>query len=155
MVTLFIPHDFSQPGKQGCYYTQGFTLLAQDEKGALVRIDDIGDIGADQALLPSSVLFTARTQHPAHGPLLRAIRPASHADRYQRFRRPEHLDWLQHSCCDQPCRFMAIYDEGSGSFFDLQVSAAQALQTGSGPLFYTFACEQCGCMHELPVAPAG
>ena len=125
-------------------------MLAQDDKGALVRLDRI-----DASCAPAPALLFAARSRGAHGvPLLRAIRIANHADRYQRFRRPEHLDWLQHSCCNQPCRFMAIYDEGSGMFFDLEVNAAQALQASSGPLFYTFACEQCGCMHELPVSSA-
>ena len=151
MSALFIPHDLTRPGGSGEHFQDGYTMLAQDDKGALVRLDRI-----DASCAPAPALLFAARSRGAHGvPLLRVIRPASHADRYQRFRRPEHLDWLQHSCCNQPCRFMAIYDEGSGRFFDLEVNAAQALQASSGPLFYTFACEQCGCMHELPVLPAG
>ena len=150
MPALFIPLDLNRPGGNGEHLQSGYTVLAQDEKGALVRLDSFA-----AGCITTALLFAARSRNDDGTPLLRAIRPASHADRYQRFRRPEHLDWLHHSCCGTPCRFMAIYDESSGRFFDLEVTAEQALQASNGPLFYTFGCAQCGCMHELPVQPAG
>ena len=149
MPALFIPHDLTRPGGSGEHFHDGYTVLAQDDKGALVRLDRIDASGA-----PAPALFFAARSRGADGaPLLRAIRIASHADRYLRFRRPEHLDWLHHVCCGEPCRFLAIYDADSGAFFDLEVSTEQARQASHGPLFYTFHCDECGCMHELPVSP--
>lgn len=139
---LLVPDDFSQPAGAHQKVVQGFfTLLAEDEKGALVRLDR-GLPGHAHALARAgSVLYAARARD---GSPWRAIRPASDADRLQRFRRPAYLDGLAVGCCGAPARYLSIYDEASGRFFDLGVLPEAAQASAQGPLVHFFMCPRCG-----------
>lgn len=134
---LRIPDDFAAPAGSCEDIADGFALLAEDDKGALVRLDRNG--AGNASVVPGSVLYAVR-----RGGALLAIRPASETDRLRRFRRPAHLDRIVVDCCGHPCRYLSIYDHGSGRFFDLDVPPAAAQACAQGPLSHVFACGHCG-----------
>ncbi len=137
---LLVPGDFSQPAGAHQKVAQGFfTLLAEDEKGALVRLD--GDLPGHALARAGAVLYAAR---PRDGSQWRAIRPASDADRLQRFRRPPPRAGRAGGCWGGPARYQSIYDEASGRFFDLGVPPEAARASAQGPLVHFFMCPRCG-----------
>lgn len=101
---LRIPNDFAMPGGAGQEMADGFVRLAEDDKGALVRL--LRDDASNAQAVAGSVLYAARRG----AGLLLAIRPAGEADRMRRFRRPQHLDQIMVDCCGHPCRYLSIYD---------------------------------------------
>lgn len=143
---LLVPDDFSNLGGAHQKALQGFTLLAEDEKGALVRLDE--DLAGHALARAGTVLYAARSRD---GGALRAMRPASEADRFQRFRRPHHLDGLTVDCCGAPTRYLSIYDEGSGAFFDLGVPPEAARASAQGALFHFFVCTRCSQASTRPL----
>ena len=143
---LLVPDDFSNLGGAHQKALQGFTLLAEDEKGALVRLDE--DLAGHAPVRAGAVLCAAWSRDRG---FLRAIRPASDADRLQRFRRPHHLDGLTVDCCGAPASYISIYDEGSGAFFDLGVPPESARAIAQGPLVYFFMCTRCNQASTRPL----
>lgn len=137
-MALLIPHDFSKPGGERETLSSGYTVLASDPKGSLVRLDR--DVPGSTLAFKDSVFYAAHSQNTD---TLLAIRLANQDDRSRRFRRPAYLDHLVANCCNQPSRYMSIYDDGSGRFFDLDVLPQKAATSGEGRLFYLFMCLKC------------
>ncbi|MDR2013204.1 MAG: hypothetical protein LBQ20_09255 [Rhodanobacter sp.] len=146
MTTLLIPNSFARLGGPSEIATEGFTLLALDEKGCLIRLDE--RFSNNPETLSGAVIYAAAGRD---GQSFKAIRCATKADRYNRFRRPEHLDQTTFNCCEQPCDYWSIYDDFSERFFDLDVSVEEASKMKEGNLFYFFLCKKCGTMHTISV----
>ncbi|BEP96962.1 hypothetical protein GmRootA79_53470 (plasmid) [Acidovorax sp. A79] len=142
---LRIPHDFAMLGGASEAFVDGFVRLAEDDKGVLVRL--LRDDARNAQATAGSVLYAARRG----GGLLLAIRPASETDRMRRFRRPEHLDHIAVDCCGQPCRYVSIYDHGTGRFFDLDVPPVAAQTFAQEELAHVFVCGRCGRQYPLPL----
>lgn len=145
-LTLLIPHDLSKPGGTRESMTSGFTVLAEDTKGSLVRLDRAHP--EISGLCEEAVFYAAHDNRT--GSLL-IIRAANQEDRMIRFRRPVYLDHLTMTCCNRPCNYMAIYDEESGRFFNLDVQPHEAASSAQGRIFYFFMCTQCSQSQTTPV----
>lgn len=146
MIDLLLPDDFAHIGGPAITANEGFTLLALHEKGALIRLDR--DFPNNPEAKQASVIYAAVAKNKQ---AFKAIRLASMDDRLQKFRRPAHMDALVCTCCEMPCRYLSIYDDGSGTFFDMDVPVAVAFRHKVGALYHYFFCEQCGTMHTLPI----
>lgn len=144
-VRLRVPRDFAQPGGACEEMACGFSILAEDEKGALARLDR--DL-PENALTAGHVLYAARNRTTG---VLLALRPADEVDRMQRFRRPAYLDRIEVECCGRPARYLSIHDHGSGRFFDLDVQPATAMAHAEGTLSYFFMCQACSHSTTLPL----
>jgi hypothetical protein len=143
---LLIPHDLAKPGGMRESTSSGFTILAEDEKGSLVRLDQ--NFSGNSFAVKDTVFYAARSRGANS---LLVIRIANQDDRMKRFRRPKYLDHLTMSCCNLPAKYMSIYDQGSGQFFDLDVLPDEAIASAEGKLLYFFVCNQCGQQQALPV----
>ena len=145
-IDLLIPHDLAKPGGMHESTTSGFTLLAEDEKGSLVRLDE--NFSGNSFAVKDTVFYAARSRGANS---LLVIRIANQDDRMKRFRRPKYLDHLAVNCCNLPAKYMSIYDEGSGQFFDLDVLPDEAITSAERNLLYFFMCNQCGQQQTIPV----
>lgn len=141
---LIIPNDPQRPGGEAERHAQGFTLLAKDEKAALVRLDK--NFSNSPIATCDKLVYCAITRSDD----LRVIREATEDDRYKRFRRPAYLDKVVVTCCDHPARYLSIYDEDSGSYFDLNVDPKEAKQQAKH-LYFHFYCEKCCTAHTSPM----
>ena len=146
MTGLLLADEFTCIGGPAAIATEGFTLLASDEKGVLLRLDR--DFSNNPQAREGVVLYATRAKDRRS---VKAIRVASADDRRQRFGRPARLDHLTFTCCDSPCRYLSIYDDGSGRFFDMDVPAEQAAKHKDGDLYHCFFCGQCATTHVIPV----
>lgn len=146
MTTLQLANSFSNLGGPHEIHTDGFTVLAIDEKGSLIRLDQ--NFSHNPLAIKDTVVYAAI---PRNQDVLKAIRVATKEDRYKKYSRPEHLDALVLKCCDHPARYLSIQDDQTGRFFNLNVSADEARKHKQGDLYYYFFCELCGTTHTLPV----
>ncbi len=124
----------------------GFTFLAEDETGSLVRLDQ--NFSENSVAIKDTVFYAARSRGTNS---LLVIRIANQDDRMKRFRRPAHIDHLAVSCCNLPAKYLSIYDQGSGQFFDLDVIPHDAIANAEGRPLYFFVCNQCGQQQTIPV----
>lgn len=145
-IELLIPHDLTKPGRMRESTSSGFTILAEDEKGSLVRLDQ--NFSGNSFAVKDTVFYAARSGGTNS---LLVIRIANQDDRMKRFRRPAYLDHLVVNCCNLPAKYMSIYDEGSGQFFNLDVLPTEAIANADGRLLYFFVCNQCSQPQTIPV----
>lgn len=143
MIDLQIPNDFFSIGGPYSVLSGGFTVLSKDEKGFLIRLDR--DFPDNIQTTKDKVIYASK---PKDKKPLKAVRLASADDR-QRFGRPGHMGRIVFHCCENPCKYLSIYDDGSGAFFDINVSLDDAITQKCGNLYYCFFCEVCGVMHTI------